>query len=350
MKIDGTMFGMYAKCGLLYYERYEAPQSDVQGRENRNGLVQIQGLGEGSAVSPLLVGLAGAPATDAKGIELDEPSPGRDFGSRMHQLLHERRCQRLGISIHAGAGPVAGLGTQAGAKAERYPEWPDEDIESECQATLAAYEAHYIRDYEYLESERTHTIPFERVCPDCGGPGGQKLSLPEDQRICQDCGEQFTIHSIVVKLDAVVRHLDGTIGPFDTKTESKPGYNSREDWANRPQAKIYLWALGALYPNERVSRFVLDVVSRGSPKARRGPLFYRHDDLNFSPEAIQEQLRNLMYVADNIELNRRTGWWPSNTNLCKRGWEKCDYFVLHVLGRTSENLKKYRPAEQYLDT
>jgi hypothetical protein len=145
------------------------------------------------------------------------------------------------------------------------------------------------------------------------------------------------------------RHGDGTIGPFDTKTESKPGYNNREDWSAKPQAKIYLWALKSLYPHERVSRFVLDVVSRGSPKARRGPLFYRHDDIGFAPEAIEEQLRNLMWVADDIERSRKTGWWRSNTNLCKKGWEKCDYFLLHVEGRTEANLRKYRAAEDYLN-
>jgi hypothetical protein len=229
------------------------------------------------------------------------------------------------------------------------PEWPNEAIESECQATLAAYEAHYVRDFEYLESERTSSVPIARNCPNCGGEAQEKLSLASDQRVCRECGQIFVIHELVVKLDAVVRYGDGTIGPFDTKTEARPGYNTREDWAGKTQAKIYLYALGALYPHERVSRLTVDVVSRASPKARRGPLFTRLDDISSTPADIQEAIRNVSAVADDIQHALRVGFWRSNMNLCKRGWEKCSYYDLHVLGRTEENLRKYKPAEAYLD-
>jgi len=278
-----------------------------------------------------------------RGIELDEPSEGRDFGTRMHQLLHERRCRQLGISIHTGKRPLGRLGT------ETYPEWPDEGIESEAQATLAAYEAHWIKDYEYLESERTSIVDLPERCPTCWSDGLRRADLPDDQQWCALCQRAFTVHQLVVKIDAVVRHDDGTIGPMDTKTESKPGYNSREDWSGRTQAKIYLSALERLYPNERVSRLVVDVVTRRSPKANRQPLFTRLDDIASTPQQLDEALRNVVHVADCIEQNRRVGWWPSNMNVCKKGWEKCDFYPLHVIGRTSENLKKYRPAEKYLE-
>jgi hypothetical protein len=174
--------------------------------------------------------------------------------------------------------------------------------------------------------------------------------LGTDQRTCQQCGTTFTQHELVVKLDAVVRYPDGTIGPFDTKTESRQGYNTREDWSGRTQAKIYLYALGALYPEQRVSRLTVDVVSRQSPKARRPTIFYRIDDISSTPDALAEAIRNVNYVADRIEEHRKQNWWPANMNACKRGWERCDFFDLHVIGRTPESLRKYKAAEQYLDT
>jgi len=148
----------------------------------------------------------------------------------------------------------------------------------------------------------------------------------------------------------VVRYPDGTIGPFDTKTESRQGYNTREDWAGRTQAKIYLWALARLYPEQHVSRLTVDVITRGSPKARRGPLYYRIDDIASPSDALNEAIRNVNYVADRIEYHQLTNWWPANMNACKKGWEKCDFYLIHVNGRSQENLRHYRPAEQYLDT
>lgn len=333
---------MYSKCPRLYWERYEAtdflgtptpvraggapsPEAPPDSGPSAAGPMHSS---DGRGTSNLQI--LDQPIT-GPGIELDKASEGLAFGSRMHQLLHERRCRQLGLSISV------------------QPEWPDEAIESECQATLAAYEAHYVRDYEYLESERTHALPILRRCPDCDGLGQPKLDLEITQRCCENCGRIFRIHELVVKLDAVVRHGDGTIGPMDTKTESRPGYNTREDWAGKTQAKAYLYALKSLYPNEKVSRFVLDVVTRGQAKNQHQPIFTRLDDISSTPEALEDYIRNVNWVADDIEHSRRTGWWRSNMNLCKKGWEKCDYFALHVIGRTAQNLKLYRPAEQYLD-
>lgn len=283
-------------------------------------------------------------ANESRGIELDEPSEGRDFGTRFHQLLHERRCRQLALSIHSGAKLVGG-----GLDSETYPEWPDEDIEAEAQATLAAYEAHYVRDFEYLESERTHCLELPKRCPDCWELGIQGPRLLENERWCEKCERVFGTHQLCVKLDAVVRHLDATIGPMDTKTESRTGYNDRENWAGRTQAKAYLWALAQLYPHEKVSRLVVDVVTRGSAKMRRQPIFTRLDDISSTSAEINEAIRNIVCVAEDIERSRVLGWWRSNMNLCKRGWERCDYYFLHVLGRTPENLKRYRVAEQYLE-
>lgn len=354
MQLDNTIFSIYSKCPKMYFERYEADNSALQTAIPMGKTGESSNDGNGpSSLLPILHA-----ATSSGGIELDQPAEGRDFGTRMHQLLHERRLVRLGLRATGPPSPSPDNTSESGQVREAIghgqtftpaPEWPDEAIESEAQATLAAYEAHYVRDFEYLESERTSRVPCLRGCPECGGEGSPKISLPDDQRICKSCGHQFTIHELVVKLDAVVRFGDKTIGPMDTKSEGRPGYNTREDWSGRTQAKAYLYALERLYPHEKVSRLVVDVVTRASPKARRGPLFTRLDDIRSTPEAIEEAIQNISLVGDDIEHARRVGFWRSNMNLCKRGWERCDYFLLHVEGRTEANLRKYRPAEQYLD-
>src|SRR6266852_5105263 len=152
---------MYAKCPKMYWERYEADQKDVQRPGDGAGPQEVSGGPKQDAVGPLVV-----LGQSAKGIELDEPSEGRDFGTRMHQLLHERRLRGMGRQLD---------------KLQISPEWPDEDIESEAQATLAAYEAHYVRDLEYLESERTHTLDLPDRCPTCWHAGVRDPSLADDQ-------------------------------------------------------------------------------------------------------------------------------------------------------------------------
>jgi len=326
----------------MYFERYEAADFVHQtATTQETGSSKLEAPGpaggndSGGATGISGLPILGQPQSTGPGLELDQPAEGRDFGSRMHQLLDERRRGLMGQAVS----PLA--------------EWPDEAIESEAQATLAAYEAHYVRDYEYLESERTHVLPLPVICPACGSGKSEPVhcadGLETGRHRCLNCREEYSQHELVVKLDAVVRHADRTIGPMDTKTESRPGYNTREDWAGKTQAKIYLWALEKLYPTERVSRLVVDVVSRGSPKAQRGPVFTRLDDINSTPQALQEAIRNVIWVAHDIEQSRKRNWWRSNMNLCKKGWERCDFYPLHVIGRTVKNLRKYRVAEQYLD-
>lgn len=386
MKLDNSAYSSYNFCAQHYHERYEAPNDE---------LVQIQ-------VPSQLAERPGR-ASASRGIQLIRESESLDFGTRLHQLLHERRLLRLGLrpaglqcasASTTGAsgsddrgttedpGPAChgdGLHCEVGARGsvdlalaadsepattrvpdavsdggteplqyfQPSPECANPAIEAEAQATLAAYDAHYVRDLEYLESERTHVLQLPRLCPHCAGQG--QPALPQDQRVCGECNRQFTQHELVVKLDAVVRHADGTIGPFDTKTESRSGYNDRASWAGRTQGRLYLWALKALYPDQRVSRLIVDVVQRASPKMRRGPVFIRLDDISSTPEALEEAIRNLNYVADRIEEHRRTNWWPANMNNCKKGWERCDFYSLHIDGRTPENLRKFRAAEQYLE-
>src|SRR5207245_744589 len=123
---------------------------------------------------------------------------------------------------------------------------------------------------------------------------------------------------------------------------------SREAWASRSQASFYLWALARLLPTERVSRLVVDIVTRGNSK--RPPHFWRMDDITRTPEQLEESLRNFVRVCDEIERHRREGWWPRDDNRCKDGWRRCDYYPVHVIGRSDATLRLYRPAQDYLST
>ena len=294
MRIDNSMYSLYCKCPLAYFERY-------------HGLLQQNSTGNPSRESEVHAGEGSRNIQQsASGIELAAPSESLDFGTRFHQLLHLRRLRLCGDQQ-----PVL-------------PEWPDDRIESECQSTLAQYDAFWRgREYTYLESERTHVLPL---------PGSEGR------------------HELVVKLDAICRFPDGTIGPFDSKSENRPGYNTREDWAGRTQAKLYLHASKVLYPDEHVSSLCVDVITRGSPKGRRSPIFSRIEDIGSSQAAIDDALRNVLWVADDIQRSLHLGWFRSNMNACKRGWDKCDYYNLHVYGRTEHNLKLYKIAEEYLKT
>ena len=305
VRIDGSAFSKFRFCGLAYRERYEEvhPSACAMQFVPETALLNAGGPIPPEAHTPHDHG--GEP----RGLVSVAPTPDRDFGTRFHQLVANHRRQQ---ARNAGGDPELFREVQ-------YPEWPDEDIELECQAVWAQYQAHYVGDaLRILSVERTETLAI---------PG--------------------TEHELTVRIDAVVRHADGTIGPLDTKTESKPGYNFREDWAGRTQASLYLWALTQLYPKERVSRLVVDVVTRGT--ARRGPTFYRLDDISRPQESLDEAIRNVIWVCEDIEESRRTGFWRSNMNICKQGWKRCDYYDLHVYGRTLENLAKFKPAEAYLD-
>jgi hypothetical protein len=89
------------------------------------------------------------------------------------------------------------------------------------------------------------------------------------------------------------------------------------------------------------------VVTRGT--ARRAPSFNRLDDIARPPDALDEAIRNVIWVCEDVEASRRSGFWRSNMNICKDSWKRCDYYDLHVYGRTPENLAKFQPAEEYLD-
>jgi PD-(D/E)XK nuclease superfamily len=311
MRIDNTAFSLYMRCPKLYLERYEA--KDFLGLpELRHA--DVPRAPEAGATAALRPGdhdssdgghSAGQlPSILQPGIErIPDPtgSTGRAFGKRFHELLENRHRAQLGLEPKV------------------YPKLSDLRLESEAQSVFAQYEQHWLGDeLQTLGAEAQYTLPL---------PG--------------------SAHELTVRIDRIVRFPDGTVGPQDSKTESTPGNNSRENWSGRTQASLYLWALEQLQPQERVSRLVVDVITRGNSK--RAPIFYRSDDITRSPADCADAIRNVIRVADEIEHWRAINWWPSNMNICKDGWRKCDYYELHVLGRTDANLRLYQPSEQYLD-
>lgn len=292
MRLDNSALNAWRFCGLKWYERYEAEVPDVLLSEVQEARQPGRPV-PGADVPELCV---------RRGIASIAPAPARDFGTRFHQLVANHRR------------------ALSGQPQVEYPEWPEEDIELEARATFAQYLAAYPEEpYQFLSIERTEHVPI---------PG--------------------TEHECTIRADSIVRFDDGTIGPLDVKTERHGSRaNSREAWVGRTQAALYLWACARLYPQETVSRMVVDVVTRGTPKFP--PSFRRMDDISQSPEQLDDAVRNVVQVAEEIARCREIGWYPSNKNLCVDAFgQRCEYMPLHILGRTDANLRLFRPAEDYL--
>ena len=154
-------------------------------------------------------------------------------------------------------------------------------------------------------------------------------------------------HTLAFKMDLVFRGPNG-LEFLDYKTEKRGGQNnSSESWAARSQVSLYQWAASKFY-NEPVQAIWLDVVTRGSPKGQEGPSF-RRERLIRTQAQQAKAVETICWVADQIEVMQSTGFWPQNTENCRDGWKRCDYFALCHLGRTDGNLKLYTAAVAYLD-
>lgn len=298
MKIDHSAAKMWRKCPLSYYERYVAqyPGATVIGIE---------------------------PASDRDNLS---------FGSRMHELLNIHRATLGGLPV---------------PKIETPPASP---IENEAQATLAAYIGHYpVEDFTIVELEQTREVELPRFCEGCFA----QLQRQGHVYYCDNCEQShsnLTTHSLIVKLDALVRNRHGILQVLDTKTEGRQSKsNDPEHWAMRPQVSLYVWAARQLYPKEKVSdEVIIDIIRRQSDKGQVGAEF-RRDTPRRSDVQIQGDLMDMLWVADQIEDCDRTGIWPAFRDNCKIGSFKCDYYRLHVGPRSDDILQHdYKPAEAYL--
>src|SRR6267378_5001421 len=117
MRLDNSAFTKYRFCPLAYFERYEADAMPlVQLGNDTRGIL---------AATPNDALALDEQAPGPKGIVPTAPAPDRDFGSRFHQLVANARRGHAGLPLVV------------------YPDWPDEDIELECRAIWAQYQAHY---------------------------------------------------------------------------------------------------------------------------------------------------------------------------------------------------------------
>lgn len=205
------------------------------------------------------------------------------------------------------------------------------EVEDEAQGMIERYIAHYPEEeFDVVEIERTFCIPI---------PG--------------------TSHEYTGKFDGIVRARGSarTLSPgrlyiLEHKTEKRgANTNSPLAWAARAQVGLYKWAAQQIY-GEPIEGIILDVLTRQSPKGLCPPEF-RRDLLQRTDEQITEALVNIVWVADSIERMEKefpVGMWPADREQCMKGYFRCDFYELHVVGRSEfVLLRDFQPAEKYLD-
>lgn len=225
-----------------------------------------------------------------------------DFGTRWHELQAARNRIQDAQHLHVTQ-PITII---------------EPRLEAEAQATFQAYLQHY-------GEERREVVDVERT-----------LVVPLNDR-----------HELAFKIDLLTR-TGGALAITDYKTEKRgSSYNSPEWWAARSQVALYQWAAERFY-REPIVALYLDVTTRSSPKGQEPPLFNRQRLVRTIAQR-ETAVRNIIWIADQIEVMQREDFFPSNTEACMNFRRKCDYWQLCHIGRTDANLRLYRPATPYLD-
>jgi len=227
-----------------------------------------------------------------------------DFGTRIHQLL-EQHYKRL-----------------AGLPVPEYPPCLDEPTELEAQKTFAEYLGHYpVEPFRVLAVETVFEV---------------------------NVGE----HIYTGKLDLVAQD-DFAIFGVDHKTEGRSSKaNTPEARASSAQFSLYQFALSRIYGAD-LGSFVLNRVTRASPKGEKPPLFFR-DTLDRSPEQIDEAVRDALetvrIIEDYLERFGPDQPWPRNRDACVNPayGTLCAFYNPHLFGWNDELLKLYKPADEYL--
>lgn len=241
-----------------------------------------------------------------------------EFGKRFHRLL-ERHYQPE---------------VDAMDSFELTPDKPllDTQMENEVQVLFEAYKAAYpTEDFEVVDCERS----FE-------------LELPPTTVFMDGSRARPKIpHLYLGRIDMSVRK-NGKLSVFESKTESRSSKrNSPRAWAARSQASLYTWAASQLY-NEPIDSVILNICTKASPKGLIGPSF-RRDILERTPQQVEQALRDLIYVADQLEEMQESGVYPRNTNSCVNefGYD-CDFYLpCHHGGMTPEILASYVQIEPF---
>jgi len=230
-----------------------------------------------------------------EGLVPDGPEPSYlQFGSRFHSILE---------AYYTGLSPV-GVGY-----VPKLPPDLDPMLEAEAQAMFESYKAAFPQEpFSVVATE----VRFEMPIPD-------------------------SPHTFIGRMDMIVRMKStGKLAVFETKTENRNSKRNLPDrWLARHQGSLYCYAASKIY-KEDVSDIILNVCTRGSEGKQIGPGF-RRDTLFRSPEQISQALKDLTWVANQVEtLGKSAADYPRNTLSCvsEKGY-KCDYFSKCHMGDSS---------------
>lgn len=230
----------------------------------------------------------------------DDKIEGRDFGTRMHELLEEL-C--TGKSIYSMS--------------------PHVDLEEEALLTFAAYKAHYPAEVlPILAVER----PFKVAIA-----GGK--------------------HTLTGKMDLVLDYGE-YIDVWDHKTEKRSSKaNKPQAWAEKDQPSIYMFAAAKVF-GKPVRNFVVNVITRQSEAGLIGPMFHRYS-VERTERHLDMAIRDIGVIADQIEdYTTKYGSepWPANRSNCYT-WGYCDYQPLHNFGDDVDLILEHRfqPKKEYLN-
>lgn len=225
------------------------------------------------------------------------------FGSRMHTLLEEYYRALKGEVVLPS-------------------EYPLDEVELEAQEMFAGYRAYYpVESFSVVDVERTFKV---EIAP----------------------GVEYT-----GKIDLTIRDEARRLGIADHKTEKRGGKgNLPQAWAARDQVSLYKRAAEVLY-QEPVHFIMVNVLTRCSPKGQEPPTF-RRDILQRTEDQVQKAIDDLIYVAGQVQkchADYGEDTWPQNRENCHNGIYQCEFYSLHVLGRSQETLSQYQPTKPYLD-
>ena len=295
MEIDNSAANDMRECPWLYYEKY------VKGIEKK-------------------------PAGD-------ETYGPMELGARVHELLEMHYCP----------------------DGKRYEPSTNVALEDEAQWILECYRARYpVEDFEVVDVERSFKVALPDYCPQCYQQDFYPSETHENFIYCNYCdGPPFSIgrHIYTGKIDLLYKQ-DGKLYIMDHKTQKRGAKsNTPSKWAAKDQGTLYLWAAEKIYGQE-IDRFVVNILTRPSPKGREGPSFPDRMPIERTDIQVETALRDLVLVADTIEHYKKVFGdkpWPAHRENCE-AWGQCEFYVPHLYGWSDAiRQAKFREKKPYLE-
>ena len=232
------------------------------------------------------------------------------FGTRAHQLLAEQEIEHGQL---------------------------EEPLEAEARALVAGYRGRYpVDDWDLVASEVEFEHALPRRCKPCG-------AWVTAEGWCQACDSFTQVHSLKGVIDKLVilKEPGNPLAVVEFKTERRGSKrNSLAAWGVKAQASLYYWAVEAIWPERRLDKVVVDILTRCSPAGLKPPSYTRHE-VQRSEQAIAQAVEDANWVGDQIEamqFHRADAPWPMNREACVNpttGW-KCEFYELHAGERAQE--------------